>query len=143
MGRGQEQERERRPHRASVVFIEPDLGELKRGIFEDAEWQIVLHRFQGNGARSIDDIAADEPDLIVLDYFFGQEKSARDLIAGFQADSKLRSVPILACRYIDQAAGELRKSLDGSAATIISRPYSVEDFMLKATELVERVENRD
>jgi CheY-like chemotaxis protein len=129
-------------HTASVVFIEPLLGELKRGIFEDAEWGVALHRFQGNGALSIERIVEDEPDLIVLDYFFGQEKSARDLIAGFRGNSKLRDVPILACRYPDQAANELMKSLEGSVSTVISRPYSVEDFMDKATDLVDRVTNR-
>jgi CheY-like chemotaxis protein len=114
-------------HTASVVFIEPLLGELKRGIFEDAEWDVVLHRFQGNGELSIDRIADDDPDLIVLDYFFGQEKSARDLIARFRGNHILRDVPILVCRYPD---------------IVISRPYSIEDFMLKATELVERNANQ-
>jgi CheY-like chemotaxis protein len=129
-------------HTASVVFIEPLLGELKRGIFEDAEWDVVLHRFQGNGELSIDRIADDDPDLIVLDYFFGQEKSARDLIARFRGNHILRDVPILVCRYPDQADNELRKSLEGSVAIVISRPYSIEDFMLKATELVERNANQ-
>jgi CheY-like chemotaxis protein len=123
-------------HTVSVVFIEPLLGELKRDMFEDAGWNVVLHRFGGHAGRAITQLHTDLPDLIVLDYFANQEEAARNIIAALQHDEQLRQTPLLVCRYSDQDIRVLRKALSGSVAVIVSRPYSVESFMRQAERLV-------
>jgi CheY-like chemotaxis protein len=124
------------PNTTSVIFIEPLLGELKRAMFEDAGWNVVLHRFGGNPARAIERLHVDHPGLIVLDYFSNREAMARTLIALLQNDEELRRIPILVCRYSDQDVQLLRKALHGSTFVIVSRPYSVEEFMRHAEHLI-------
>lgn len=125
---------------ASVVFIEPLLGELKRQMFEDAAWGVELHRFWGDIDGSIAQIAKDAPDLIVLDYFAGREANARGLIARLQAHATLRSVPLIVCHFPEQPVTDLRETLSASTATIIARPYSVEGFMHEVDLLIRRAD---
>jgi CheY-like chemotaxis protein len=123
-------------HTVSVIFIEPLLGELKRDMFEDAGWKVVLRRFGGRAEHAITQLHTDQPDLIVLDYFANQEEAARNVIAALQQDQQLHQTPLLVCRYSDQDIRVLREALAGSISVIVSRPYSVEAFMRHAERLV-------
>ncbi|HEU0164680.1 MAG TPA: hypothetical protein VFQ54_06505 [Thermomicrobiales bacterium] len=124
------------PQRASVVYVEPLLGKLKKDMFADADWSVSLHRFRGDVDATVDQVRADDPDLVVLDYFFRDEDAAESLIRQLQAVESPAPIPILVCRERDQSDQALRQLLPADSARIITRPYTVEEFMGAARDLV-------
>jgi len=120
----------RRP-RICVVNDNADFLELMSAILdEDAGYDVSLF----NGQRAgIGEIAATEPDLIVVDLLLGGA-SGWELVTLARADERLAGVPIIVCSAdvtaLRERTGELE---DVGNVHVLAKPFALNEM----TDLVE------
>ncbi len=124
------------PPRISVVNDNPDFLEMMAAILEeDAGYDVTL--FAGERA-SIDDIAAAEPDLLIVDLLLGGA-SGWEVVALARADDRLTAVPIIVCTADVIALRDRADELERIGGMhILAKPFGIDD----ATALVESLIGR-
>jgi DNA-binding response OmpR family regulator len=120
----------RRP-RISVVNDNPDFLDLMSAILdEDAGYDVTL--FNGQQTQ-IDELAASEPDLIVVDLLLGGA-SGWEIVTLARADERLAPVPIIICSAdvtaLSERAGDLERI---GNVHMLTKPFAIDEM----TELVE------
>ena len=125
----------RRP-RISVVNDNPDFLELMSAILdEDAGYEVTL--FDGE-ETSIDELAASDPDLLIIDLVMGGA-SGWEIVALSRADQRLADRPILVCSAdiasLREKAEELARIGD---VHVLEKPFSVDEITEVVAGLVRR-----
>ena len=125
----------RRP-RISVVNDNPDFLELMSAILdEDAGYEVTL--FDGE-ETSIDELAASDPDLLIIDLVMGGA-SGWEIVALSRADQRLADRPILVCSAdiasLREKAEELARIGD---VHVLEKPFSVDEITEVVAGLVSR-----
>ena len=125
----------RRP-RISVVNDNPDFLELMSAILdEDAGYEVTL--FDGE-ETSIDELAASDPDLLIIDLVMGGA-SGWEIVALSRADQRLADRPILVCSAdiasLREKAEELARIGD---VHVLEKPFSVDAITEVVAGLVGR-----
>ena len=125
----------RRP-RISVVNDNPDFLELMSAILdEDAGYEVTL--FDGE-ETSIDELAASDPDLLIIDLVMGGA-SGWEIVALSRADQRLADRPILVCSAdiasLREKAEELARIGD---VHVLEKPFSVDEITEVVAGLVGR-----
>jgi twitching motility two-component system response regulator PilH len=125
----------RRP-RISVINDNPEFLELMSAILdEDAGYDVTL--FGGEGT-SIAEIAASEPDLVIVDLVLGGA-SGWEIVALSRADPYLADRPILVCSADVSALREKADELERIGGVhVLEKPFSIDEI----TEVVERLIGR-
>ncbi len=123
---------ERRP-RISVVNDNPDFLALMADILdEDAGYEVTLFN---NDDVSVEDIAAAQPGLVVIDLLLGGV-SGWDLVTLVRAHERMADVPIIVCSAdvaeLRDRAAELARVGD---VHILAKPFSIDEI----TGLVQRL----
>jgi DNA-binding response OmpR family regulator len=122
--------------RISVVNDNADFLELMAAILdEDAGYDVSLF----NGQRAgIGEIAATEPDLIVVDLLLGGA-SGWEIVSLARADERLSDVPIIVCSAdvtaLHNSAGELEQI---GNIHVLAKPFALDEM----TDLVEKLIGR-
>jgi CheY-like chemotaxis protein len=120
----------RRP-RISVVNDNADFLELMSAILdEDAGYDVSL--FSGQRAE-IGDLAASDPDLIVIDLLLGGA-SGWEIVTLARADERLAHLPIIVCSADVAALQERAPDLESIGNVhLLTKPFAIDDI----TDLVE------
>lgn len=115
----------RRP-RISVVNDNPDFLELMSAILdEDAGYEVTL--FDGE-ETSIDELAASDPDLMIIDLVMGGA-SGWEIVALSRADERLAGRPILVCSADIASLREKAEELARIGGVhVLEKPFSVDQI---------------
>ncbi len=127
---------ERGRPRISVLNDNADFLELMAAILdEDAGYEVQLF----NGSQTtIADLAASEPDLIVVDLLLGGA-SGWEIVTLSRADSRLADVPIIVCSADVAALRERSDELQHIGKVhVLPKPFGIDDL----TGLVENLVGR-
>ncbi len=119
--------------RISVVNDNADFLELMSAILdEDAGYDVSLF----NGQRAgIGEIAATEPDLIVVDLLLGGA-SGWEIVTLARSDERLADVPIIVCSADVTALRDSAAELEQIGNVhVLSKPFALDEM----TDLVERL----
>ena len=122
--------------RISVVNDNADFLELMSAILdEDAGYDVTLF----NGQRAgIGEIAASEPDLIIVDLLLGGA-SGWEIVALARADERLAGVPIIVCSADVIALRERASELERIGNVhVLAKPFALDEM----TDLVEGLVGR-
>ena len=119
--------------RISVINDNPEFLELMAAILaEDAGYDVTL--FNGE-QTSADELAASDPDLIIVDLLLGGA-SGWELVTLSRAHDRLAKTPIIVCSAdvtgIREREAELAEVAD---LHVLTKPFSIDQI----TELVERL----
>ncbi|MGH2444644.1 MAG: response regulator [Candidatus Limnocylindria bacterium] len=122
--------------RISVINDNPDFLELMSAILdEDAGYEVSL--FEGD-TMPIDDLAASDPDLVIVDLIVGGA-SGWEVVTLARADERLSQTPIVIC------SGDLTSIRDRAAELeqignvhVLAKPFGID----QVTGLVERLIGR-
>ena len=127
---------ERRPPRISVVNDNPDFLELMSAILdEDAGYDVQL--FNGK-EMGIDELAASDPNLIVVDLLLGGA-SGWEVVTLSRADQRLADVPIIVCSADVVALRDRAEELASIGKVhVMAKPFGIDEL----TDLVERLVGR-
>ncbi len=119
--------------RISVINDNPEFLELMSAILdEDAGYAVTL--IDGE-ATAIDEIAASEPDLIIVDLLLGGA-SGWDIVALSRAHERLADVPIIICSADVVALRDREAELQEIGKVhVLAKPFGID----QVTALVEQL----
>jgi DNA-binding response OmpR family regulator len=119
--------------RITVINDNPDFLELMRAILdEDAGYAVTL--FAGD-ATAIGEIAASDPDLIIVDLLLGGA-SGWEIVTLARADQRLADVPVVICSADVTALKDRADELEQIGNVhVLAKPFGIDEV----TELVERL----
>lgn len=122
--------------RISVLNDNPEFLELMTAVLdEDGGYEVKLF---GEEATSVDELAASEPDLIIVDLLLGGS-SGWEIVALSRADERLATVPIIVCSADVAALRDRAKELERIGNVHgLAKPFGIDEL----TELVERLVGR-
>jgi DNA-binding response OmpR family regulator len=119
--------------RITVINDNPDFLDLMRAILdEDAGYAVTL--FAGD-ATAIGEIAASDPDLIIVDLLLGGA-SGWEIVTLARADQRLADVPVVICSADVTALKDRAAELERFGNVhVLAKPFGIDEV----TELVERL----
>ncbi len=102
---------------ARVDRNDDDQRQLVRGILGARGWSV---REAANGRLALDAIAAELPDVILLDLMI-PEIDGFELVAALQANAAWRAIPIVVVTALDLTAEDRPRRLNGGVEQILSK----------------------
>jgi CheY-like chemotaxis protein len=119
--------------RIAVINDNPEFLELMSAILdEDAGYDVSL--FDGE-ATAVDDIAASDPALIIVDLLLGGA-SGWEFVALARADARLADVPVIICSADVIALRDREAELEKIGNVhVLAKPFGIDEM----TGLVERL----
>jgi len=121
----------------TVLVVEDDDGQrqVARAILETRGWTV---REAANGRLALDEIAAELPDVILLDLIM-PEMDGFELVTALQANAAWCKIPVVVLTALDLTVDDRRRL--GSVRQILSKHASPPDrLMARVSVLLERVE---
>jgi adenylate cyclase len=124
------------PGTVLVVEDNDDQRQLARTTIEARGWRV---REAANGRIALDAIAAELPDMILLDLMM-PEMDGFELVAALQANASWRDIPVVVVTALDLTA-EDRRRLSGGVREVLSKhAFAPTELMARVGALLERVE---
>jgi CheY-like chemotaxis protein len=122
--------------RITVVNDNPEFLELMSAILdEDAGYDVSLFNGQEVG---IDELAASDPDLVVVDLLLGGA-SGWEIVTLARADERLAPVPIIVCSAdvsaLRERAGDLERI---GSVHVLAKPFSIDEITGLVEDLIGR-----
>jgi len=121
--------------RAKILVIDddPDIHEICKLVLENAGYQVLLAS-SGAAGRTI--IAAEEPDLIILDIMMEEADSGFQM-AGWLSQS-YPAIPVLMLSSIAAAAEQLFDTGTLRVAELANKPLGSQELLDKVQQLLRR-----
>jgi CheY-like chemotaxis protein len=119
----------------NVLVVEDDeqQRELVRAVLGERGWRI---REAVNGRLALDAVAAELPDVILLDLMM-PEMDGFELVAALQAKAAWREIPVVVVTALDLTA-EDRRRLSGGVKQILSKhAFPLAELMARVCALLE------
>jgi CheY-like chemotaxis protein len=121
------------PGSVLVVEDDEDQRQLVRAILGPRGWRV---REAVNGRLALDAVAAELPDVILLDLMM-PEMDGFELVAALQAKPAWREIPVIVVTALDLTA-EDRRRLSGGVKQILSKPaFPLAELMARVCALLE------
>jgi CheY-like chemotaxis protein len=121
------------PGSVLVVEDDEDQRQLVRAILGPRGWRV---REAANGRLALDAVAAELPDVILLDLMM-PEMDGFEVVAALQAKPAWREIPVIVVTALDLTA-EDRRRLSGGVTQILSKPaFPLAELMARVCALLE------
>ena len=117
--------------RILVVDDEPDIRELIGDTLRFAGWTTL---FAADGEEALTRIAADPPDLIVLDVMMPR-LDGRSVVQRVRADPRTAATPVVMVSARGQAA-DVERGLAAGAAAYLVKPFSPRELVATIRSLL-------
>lgn len=117
--------------RIMVVNDSQEILELFRDILEEEGYETVLYSY---AVRDIDEVERIKPDLIVLDYIIGGEKTGWELLQKLKMRRETAIIPIIICTGAVQAVREMQGYLESKGIGIVLKPFDIDDLLMEVRQ---------
>lgn len=121
---------------AQRIVVVEDTSELLMlfgEILREEGYQVALF---SSPLLAVEKISAASPDLIILDYLFGQEAYGWQILQALKLNRETACVPVIICT----AASRIAQELDGYLATrevaLLPKPFSVDELLTVVQQML-------
>ena len=121
-----------RPKCILVVNDTEEILELFRQILHDeAGYDVSLYSYQ---PHVLDDVKEMNPDLIISDHVFGEEKSGWQFIQRLKMDRETMHIPVIVCSGAVKDLKDIEGYLASKNIGVLYKPFDIDELL----DLVER-----
>lgn len=113
--------------RVLVINDSQEILDLFREILTDEGFDVVLYSYAIQDMREILRI---QPDLIILDYIFGSEKSGWQTLQKLKMSRKTAAIPIIICTAAIKEVREIEGFLEAKGVTLVPKPFDIDDLLV-------------
>lgn len=117
--------------RILVVNDTQEILELFREILEEEGYEVVLYSYAVMDMLEIERIA---PDLIILDYIFGSEKSGWQMLQKLKMRRSTDTIPVVVCTAATKEVREIEGYLQAQSVKLVPKPFDL-DRLLETVRL--------
>lgn len=113
-----------------VINDEPAILALFQEILEEEGYRVTLDTFGRVGVREqYERIAADRPDLVVLDFLIGGEPMGWQLVQLLKMRRATETVPIVVCTAAVSVLKEIHAHLSEMGVGVVVKPFDIDHLL--------------
>ena len=112
--------------RILVVNDTQELLDLFQMILEYEGYEVVLSSFPFNHISEIEKI---QPDLIILDFLFGDKHMGWQMLEALKMQRSTASIPVIACTAALQDVREQEGYLVSQGVHVVYKPFDVDQLL--------------
>jgi two-component system, OmpR family, response regulator VicR len=115
------------PHRIVVIDDVEAIVDLYDELFTDAGYEVV-----GTFARppaTVRPIAELQPDLIIMDWLFGQEETGMALLELLKLSLSTAAIPVIVCTAAQGTIAADESVLMQRGVRIVHKPFGIDDLL--------------
>lgn len=121
--------------RILVVNDTQEILELFRLFLEDEEgYDVVL---AGNPMQQIKDVEHINPDLIILDLVFGDEKTGLQMLQMLKMQRSTATIPVIVCTAALDLVREQEGYLVSQGVHVVYKPFDLDNLRANVKQLLE------
>src|SRR5437588_12587868 len=124
--------------RILVVNDTQEILELFRMLLEAEGYEVVLAGFP---IQQISDIEGINPDLIILDLVFGDQKTGWQMLQMLKMKRSTALIPVLVCTAALSAVREQEGYLVSQCVHVIFKPFDIDQLLTHVKQLLESHEH--
>ena len=115
------------PNRIMVINDTQEILQLFREILEgEGGYEVTLCSYE---PQMLEHVKAEEPDLIISDHVFGEEKIGWQLIQRLKMDRDTAEIPVIVCSGALKELREMEGSLTQKNIGVLYKPFDVDELL--------------
>ena len=112
--------------RILVVNDTQAILELFRIILEEEGYEVILSGFPFENIREVEQI---KPDLIILDFIFGEYKTGWQMLQMLKMQRSTASIPVIICTAAIREVQETEGYLVSRGVLILFKPFDIDNLL--------------
>ena len=118
------------PKHVFVINDEPAILALFQEILEEEGYRVTLDTFGRIGVREqYERIAAEQPDLVVLDFLIGGEPMGWQLVQVLKMRRATEKIPIVVCTAAVSVVKEIHVHLSEMSVGVVIKPFDIDHLL--------------
>lgn len=114
------------PARIMVVNDTQEILDMFRDLLEQEGYDVILYSY---AIQDMDEILRHKPDLIILDYIFGAERTGWQLLQKLKMRRDTATIPVVICTAAKRQVEEIEGHLVAMGVGIVLKPFNVDDLL--------------
>jgi DNA-binding response OmpR family regulator len=114
------------PARIMVVNDTQEILDMFRDLLEQEGYEVVLYSY---AIQDLDEILRHKPDLIILDYIFGAERTGWQLLQKLKMRRDTAAIPVVICSAAKRQIEEIEGHLVAMGVGIVLKPFNIDDLL--------------
>ncbi len=119
-----------------VVNDTQEILDLFREILEEEGYRVSVYSY---AFRDLDEIKAQRPDLLILDFIIDGEARGWQLLQKLKLDRATATLPVIVCTAAVQLARELDGHLKEKGVAVILKPFDIDDLVQEVDRAWDRL----
>ena len=124
--------------RILVVNDTQEILELFRMLLEEEGYEVVLSGFP---IQQISDVEQIHPDLIILDFVFGDQKSGWQMLQMIKMKRSTASIPVIVCTAALDMVREQEGYLVSQGVHVVFKPFDIDHLLVNIKQLLNSQEH--
>ena len=124
--------------RILVVNDTQEILELFRMILESEGYEVILAGFP---VQQIRDVEAINPDLIILDFVFGDQKLGWQMLQMLKMQRSTATIPVIVCTAALDLVREQEGYLVSQGVHVIYKPFDIDHLITNVKQMLESHEH--
>lgn len=128
------------PARIMVVNDTQEILDMFRDLLEQEGYEVVLYSY---AIQDLDEILRHKPDLIILDYIFGAERTGWQLLQKLKMRRDTAAIPVVICSAAKRQIEEIEGHLLAMGVGIVLKPFNIDDLLRTVSQTLELHANQN
>ena len=124
--------------RILVVNDTQEILELFRLLLEEEGYEVVLAGFP---IQQVDEVERINPDLIILDFVFGDQKTGWQMLQMLKMKRSTASIPIIVCTAALDLVREQEGYLVSQGVHVVFKPFDIDQLLANVKQVLESHEH--
>ena len=117
--------------RILVVNDTQAILDLFRNILEEEGYEVMLSSFPTQDMKEIEHI---HPDLIILDFVFGDQKTGWQMLQMLKMQRSTASIPVIVCSAALRDVQEVEGYLVSKGVLVLYKPFEIDNLLSIITQ---------
>ena len=119
--------------RILVVNDTQEILELFRMLLEGEGYEVILAGFP---IQQVGDVERINPDLIILDFVFGDQKTGWQMLQMLKMQRSTASIPVIVCTAALDMVREQEGYLVSQGVHVVFKPFDIDHLLTNVTRLL-------
>ena len=124
--------------RILVINDTQEILELFRMLLEGEGYEVILSGFP---VQQINDVKLINPDLIILDFVFGDQKTGWQMLQILKMDRATETIPVIVCTAALDMVREQEGYLVSQGVHVVFKPFDIDHLLSNVKQLLESHEH--
>jgi CheY-like chemotaxis protein len=118
--------RETSPAHIVVLNDRTEMLELFRDLLEDSGYRVTTGK---KLYESVDDLVAEQPDLLILDFLWSGDQTGWDFLQQVRQDPRCHHLPVILCSTGGKELTRIEQHLQAMRVAVVRKPFELSDLI--------------